>query len=600
MIFKQYKKAIELLSQDERKKGLFLLFLILFMAIADAIGVAAVMPFLAVAADQNLIDSNNYLNTIYHIGRFSNKITFTIALGIAVVALIIIAQIIKTYAFFKQYQFAMFREVSIGKKLIDGYHSQTYEWFLTRHSSDLGKNILSEVGIVIAESILPMITLIAQTLVVCSIVTLILLVDWLLAIFTATVFSSLYGLMYFLMKDKLVQIGETRLIANSCRYKAIGEMFNSIKDVKITHTENKFTNQFLTPAKTYASQTSAIKVLAQIPRNVLELVAFSSLIIITLYLFINGNKFSEIIPTISLFGYAGIRLMPSLQKIFSSVTTIRYSSTALNLLHKNIKILNSPDKKNPKQDQLVFKDTLCFKNVSYSYPGSIEPALKNININISKNAIIGIVGTTGSGKSTLTDLILGLLQPSNGQIFVDGCLLKSRDLKSWHKNIGYVPQQIYLFDGTIAENIAFGINSDCIKHELISVALRIAQLDKFIAENCPLGTETIVGERGVRLSGGERQRIGIARALYRNPSIIILDEATSALDNITEKKFINALNLHMKSTTIIMIAHRLTTIKNCDKVIYMDKGKVSDFLSYEQLLSENLAFKKMAEGSTKT
>ena len=297
------------------------------------------------------------------------------------------------------------------------------------------------------------------------------------------------------------------------------------------------------------------------------------------------GDFNNALPVISLYVFAGYRLMPALQGVYSSVAQLTFVGPSLNKLHddlKNIKLSNV------KQDQsdLYFNSSITLNNINYSYPNASRKSLKNISLTIPAKTTVGIVGTTGSGKTTIVDIILGLLEPQNGTLEVDNMVINQKNSKTWRKCIGYVPQHIYLADDTISANIAFGVDPINIDNNSVEKVSKIANLHNFVINELPQKYQTKIGERGVRLSGGQRQRIGIARALYHNPKVLVFDEATSALDNDTEKSVIDAVNNLSKDITIIMIAHRLNTVKICDIIFKIENGELVSEGNFNQIIDK--------------
>lgn len=295
-----------------------------------------------------------------------------------------------------------------------------------------------------------------------------------------------------------------------------------------------------------------------------------------------SENFNESLPIIGLYVFAGYRLMPALQQIYTSLTQLVFVHSSIEKICNDIKNFKEV-KKNQHSDIVRLDKEIKFKDVSYNYPNNSRTALKDINLTIPNKSTVAFVGPTGSGKTTAIDIILGLLEPQKGNIEVDGKNITKHNLLSWQQSIGYVPQQIYLSDDTVMANIAFGVDIKSVNHDMLKKAAKIANLHQFVDEQLPKKYETIIGERGIQLSGGERQRIGIARALYNNPKVLILDEATSALDNQTEKAVMNAINELSGDITIILIAHRLNTIKDCDIIFQLDNGKLLNKGTYIEL-----------------
>jgi ABC-type multidrug transport system fused ATPase/permease subunit len=319
------------------------------------------------------------------------------------------------------------------------------------------------------------------------------------------------------------------------------------------------------------------------------------MIIITLFLIIAGGNFASIAPILSVYAFSGYRLMPALQTTYVAFTQLRFSKPALDNLYNDLNKLKNDTFKINQKKLIDIQKSITLNNVCFSYPNTDVLALKNLNMEIKSFSKIGIVGLTGSGKTTIIDIILGLLEPKQGTLKIDGNIINSRNVSEWQNNIGYVPQQIYLSDASIAENIALGIKPHDINQKALELASNIANLHQFVKKELINGYNTIVGERGVRLSGGQRQRIGIARALYHNPQVLIFDEATSSLDNLTEKAVMEAIKNLANKKTIILIAHRLSTVKNCDNIFILNSGEIKGQGTYEQLIKSNPEFKKLSE-----
>jgi ABC-type bacteriocin/lantibiotic exporter with double-glycine peptidase domain len=298
-----------------------------------------------------------------------------------------------------------------------------------------------------------------------------------------------------------------------------------------------------------------------------------------------AGSLNNALPIISIYVFSGYRLLPALQQVYNSSTQLAFVGAALDKLHNQFNVLK--ESKNQDQGILDFNKEIKLKNVFFYYPNSKKPALKNINLTIPHKTTVGIMGVTGSGKTTTIDIILGLLQPQKGTLEVDGKIIANKNIRSWQRSIGYVPQNIFLSDDTVAGNIAFGQKLKDIDHNIVEKAAKIANLHKFIIDELPKKYQTTIGERGIRLSGGQRQRIGIARSLYHNPKILILDEATNALDNQTEQAVMDAVNNLNKDITIIIIAHRLNTLKNCEIIFKLDKGQIISCGTFDEIIIEN-------------
>ena len=587
-----FKKLLFLLTPDERKSAGLLIVMIMIMALLDLIGIASILPFVTVLTNPSLIETNIILNNMFQASKIfgvQNSQQFLFALGILVFVLLIISLTFKVLTTYAQVRFVSMREYSIGKRLLEGYLYQPYSWFLSRHSSDLGKNILSEVSQVIVYGMNPFIELISKSFVTIALITLIIIVDPKLALIVGTLLAVCYVILFYLIRTYVARIGKESLKNNELRFTAINHAFGAAKEIKLGGLEQKYIKLFLNPSLIFAKAQASSQVVSQLPRFILEAIAFGGLLLLILVVMSKSGSFNNALPIISLYAFTGYRLIPAFQQIYAAFTQLSFVGASLDKLYNEVKNLK-PSTENQDQGILPFNKTIALKNIYYDYPNSSRTALKDITLCIPVNSIIGFVGQTGSGKTTLIDIILGLLEPQKGTLEIDGKVITKQNLRSWQRSIGYVPQYIYLSDETIAANIAMGVESKDINFDLVKRASKIANLHDFVVNELPKQYQTTIGERGVRLSGGQRQRIGIARALYHNPQVLVLDEATSALDNQTEKAVMDAVNNLSKDITIILIAHRLNTVKNCDIVFKLDKGQLVSQGTFDELINRNKSF----------
>ena len=591
-----FKKLLFLLTPHEIRLSGLLLFMILIMALLDVIGIASILPFMAVLTNPGLIETNKILNFMFQTSKIfgvENDQQFLFALGLLVFLLLVFSLTFKALTTYAQLRYIHMREYSVCKRLVRKYLHQPYSWFLDRHSADLGKTILSEVGIIIGGYLKPFINLIAKVMITLAIITLLILADPKLALIIGFSLSIVYGVFFYSIRRYISRIGKKRLANNQLRFVTISEAFGAAKEIKIGGLEENYVERFSIPAKIYAQTTTSNRVLGQLPHFFFEAVAFGGVMLMILYLMTQKGSFNDALPIISLYIFAGYRLLPSIKEIYGSFVSLAFIGPSLDKLHKDIKSLKAPNS-NQNQGTLSIEKSIVLKNVHYNYPNSSRTTLIDFNLIIPAKSIVGLMGTTGSGKTTTIDIILGLLEPQKGVLEIDGKIITQQNIKFWQRSIGYVPQHIYLSDDTIAANIAFGVEPKDISKEVLEKVSKIANLDKFILEELPNQYQTTIGERGIRLSGGQRQRIGIARALYHNPKVLILDEATSALDNQTESEVMNAINNLSKNMTTILIAHRLSTVKNCDKIFLLEKGKIIDEGTFGELININESFSKNA------
>jgi ABC-type multidrug transport system fused ATPase/permease subunit len=592
MLIQNTKIFFNLLNPHERKNLYLLTLMVLIMAFLDMIGVASIAPFVAVLSNPELIKANIILNKIFIISQkfgVQNNQQFITILGIFVLILLIISLIFKALTTYVQVRFVQMQEYSIAKRLVEGYLHQPYSWFLNRHSADLGKNILTEVAQIVGNGIQPLVELIAKGAVTIAILILLIVVNPKLALIVGLSLSIAYGLIFYLIRNFLDLAGKKRLKNNQQRFVVVSETFGSIKEIKIGGLEKIYNNRFSESAYALAQSMTSFQVVNQLPRFALEIMAFSGIMMIMLYLTIKTGNFSNAVPLISLYVFAGYRLMPAMQQIYTSFTQLSFFAPSLNAITEDF---NNFKKNKSYEDEniLPLNKKIVLKNLYYNYPNSTRTVLKDINLTIHAKTTIGLIGTTGSGKTTIVDIILGLIEAQTGTLEVDEKVITKKNSRAWQRSIGYVPQHINLIDDTIEANIAFGVNPKEVNKEAVERASRIANLHKFVIDELPEQYKTTIGERGVRLSGGQRQRIGIARALYHKPKVLILDEATSALDIQTEKSVMDTINNFEKKITVIVIAHRLNTIKNCNMIFKIENGKLVYRGTYDELINNKKKF----------
>ncbi len=564
------------------------------MAFLDTLGVASIMPFMMVLGHPDIVHTNNRLNFIYTTTGFSDPENFLFFLGAVVFLALVVSILFKALTQYALLRFTQMCKHTLSCKLFKGYLGRPYSWFLDRHSADLGKSILYEAGQIINGVLVPIMQLVAHGLVAIFLIALLMFIDFMLVLIVSLVLGGAYLIIFVVIRRYLSRIGADRVLANQQRFKISQEALGGIKEVKIFGRELSFYNRFIDPSLRFVRHQANSSILSQLPRYFLEVVAFGGLLLITLYLFRSRGDLNRALPILAVYAFAGYRLLPNLQNIYAKVTALRFGLPALEFLYEDIL-------KFPEHDQAVQStevrplapaNHIQLRNIDFTYPNAPRDTLKNINLKIPVGSTIGLVGATGSGKTTTVDIILGLLSPRKGQMLVDEKPITSDNIRAWQRSLGYVPQQIYLTDDTVAANIAFGIPSDQINMDAVVRAAKIAELHEFVCCKLSNGYDTLVGEHGVRLSGGQRQRISIARALYHDPPVLLFDEATSALDNLTEQAVMK--EVHNLGKTILMIAHRLTTVKNCDCIYLLDHGEIVGQGSYIELFEESECFRTLA------
>jgi ATP-binding cassette, subfamily B, bacterial PglK len=595
-----YRKLLDLLTSAERRKFYLLLVMIMVMGVVQMVSVASVLPFLGVLANPQLIETSDKLAWVYGRLGFTSHHAFLMFLGGAVFVVLVVGLLFKTATQYAIYRFATMRGYTVSKRLMQGYLRQPYAWFLNRHSADLGANILTDVSKVISQALMPAMKLLSHAAVVLFMVGLLVAVQPVAAVVLACLLGGSYGLIYLVVRRRLVRLGAERYAANLARFQTAGEAMGGIKEVKLMGLESALLRRFQIPAKRLAECDAQSAVIAEVPRYILEAVAFGSMLLFILAMLATGDgSVEELLPVLGIYAFAGLRLFPALQQLYASVTSLRFSRPTLDRVHRDVmeNDANAAPWATGKTGMLHLARRLDLTGVHYAYPNAERAALGGLDMSIAARTTVGIVGGTGAGKTTTVDIILGLLRPQRGSLKVDGLEIGPDNQRAWQNAIGYVPQQIFLTDDSVRANIAFGLRPDQIDDAAVERAARVAELHDFVMRELPHGYETTVGERGVRLSGGQRQRIGIARALYHDPDVLILDEATSALDNLTERAVMDAVHNLGHAKTIILIAHRLSTVRSCDTIFMLEHGRVVAMGSYDELLDSSQQFRAMAAGA---
>lgn len=593
------RKVLKLLTTRERKRLYMLLGAMTVSALISVVGIASILPFLSLITNQALIQDNKFLNWFYLILNFQSANKFLIFTGAVVLFVLIVSNLLTFLTDWGLFRFSWARDFTMSKRLLERYLYQPYVFFLNQNTSELGKNILTEVQQTVKGVVIPLMQICSNGIVAFLIFTMLVAVEPLLAISVMVIIGGGYAIIYVIIKKKLNKTGKQRFRANAERFKAVDEAFGGIKQLKLLGCEEVFIKRYSKPCSDYVRHNATNQIISEIPRYIMEIFAFGGMIIVVIFLLATDRGFQEVLPLMGFFAFAAYRLMPALQKIFTSIASIRFNTASLNALYQDMYSFNNQLSQTTSCRQkypiLHLQKDLTLKEITFSYPGTTIPVIDNLNIKIDTNTSVAFVGVTGTGKTTIVDIILGLLRPDSGNILVDGLEITDENLPSWQKNLGYIPQDIFLQDDTVTRNIAYGVHYEDIDMEAVERAASIANIHDFVMEGLPNGYQTIVGERGVRLSGGQRQRIGIARALYHDPEVLVLDEATSALDGATEKAVFAAIQNIAKTKTFVIIAHRLTTVKNCDVIYVLEEGKIVGQGKYEELMKSNKVFRKMVK-----
>ncbi len=559
------------LTQLEKRKFIIVLTLTILMAFLETLGVISIMPFLAVLSSPNIIQNDQKFHYFYEILNATSYTNFIIKLGLVSMVMIILSAIFKVIHSYGTSRFVSLQRHYLSTRLLSIYLKQDYEFFIQKNSSELTKNILSQIDQLVDSFIQPIMIIISYGLVIFAMIMLIFMHNPYMAITAFTLFLMVYVLIYLGVRKFLGRIGQEFHYANSERYKACNEVLGGIKDVKINHADQGYLKHFQEQSRIFAKHLAANQTVGNVPLLLVEAMGYCAIIGLAIGLVLNNQNISTILPSLGLFGFAAYRMLPAAQNIYRAISSMRFSLDSANKILDDLYLPTQFDQKQH-YSQLSFKDRIELRNVSYAYPSDPNKnILENFSLVIPCKSSIGIIGKSGSGKSTLMDILLGLLEPQQGELLVDGIVIHKTNVHSWQNLVGYIPQFIYLADDTVAQNIAFGVPKDNIDMDAVMKAAKAAQIHEFIVNNLKDGYDTFVGERGVMLSGGQRQRIGIARALYKDPQVLFMDEATSALDTETEQAVNEAIQGLTGTKTMVIIAHRESAIEKCNLICNIGK-----------------------------
>lgn len=571
----QLQTVLNLLTSAERRAALMLTGLMLIGMVFEALGVGLVIPAIVLMTRPGIeVDFPVLGDVIQRLGPLTQVQLIQLVM-LSLVVFFFIKNIYIGLLSWRQTSFTTSVQAQMSQRLFAMYMAQPYAFHLQRNSAQLIRNVNSEVAM-FSEALANLLFMLTEALAVTGIAVLLMIVEPAGTLLVASVLGVAAWTLHFLTRHRLARWGAERQHHDGMKLQHLQQGLGGVKDVKLLGREGEFLSEFRRHNVQGARINRLRSTVASFPRLWLEWLAVLGLAVLVLVMLAQGRAVEQVLPTVGLFAAAAFRLMPSFNRILGGMQSLRYYWPAVNTLNQEVQIgKGSADKAVENREpgfKLQFLSELTVVNVSYEYAGGRSPALQNVTLQARAGESIGLVGSSGSGKSTLVDIILGLLEPDSGEVCVDGVSIQ-QNLRGWQDKIGYVPQSIYLTDDTLARNIAFGLPDDKIDPNAVRRALAAAQLEDFVA-HLPQGLSTRVGERGVRLSGGQRQRIGIARALYHDPDVLVLDEATSSLDISTEQGIMQAVMSLRGKKTVLIVAHRLSTVEHCDRLYKLDNGRL--------------------------
>jgi len=562
------KCTISLLTPRQRWHGVLLLIAMVFSALLEAASVGLVVPVVTLMMQGDVDQRYPLIYELLGGGTVRSADLVLSGIVLLVVVFLIKALFLGALAY-RQASFAFGLQASVSERLFRGYLLQPYLFHLQRNSAQLIRNAINETNQFTFGAILPGMVLLTETLVLVGLVVLLIGFEPVGALSVMLLGGGVGAAFYRLTKNRIRSWGEDRQVHEGLRIQYLQEGLGGAKEVKLLGRESYFLERYALHNAASARTGELQTTLQSIPRLMLEFLAVFSLAAVVLVAQASGRTSAELVPVFGLFSVAAFRLIPLVNRILVSVQSLRFSLPVLDILTRELDTCGAPVNQ-AEEKKLSFQDRLLIQDIFFSYPKATQPTLRGVDVTILKGQTVGVVGESGAGKSTLVNLILGLLAPSSGQFTVDGQAVQAH-LRGWQKNIGYVPQHIYLTDDSLRRNIAFGENDDDINEAALIRAVQAARLNEFVG-SLPEGLNSQVGEGGIRLSGGQRQRVGIARALYSAPQVLVLDEATSALDHDTEQGVMEAVSALHGAITILIVAHRLSTVAGCDVVYRLRDG----------------------------
>ena len=597
-MLKVIKQLFVLLTDKQLKQFYLLQVLVVIMAFTELLGIASIAPFMALVGDISILETNGVFAQLYRMSGLNNPMDFLFYTGVIVLVMLTFSTVISMFTTWRLSIFGARIGTEIADRLYSYYMQQSWQFHASGSSAQLTKQVSTEAARISSQIVQPLMIMNSKLVLALFISISIVIYDPVIAILGLFIFSLAYFVLYRLVRQKLESNGQQLSEVSTQRFRLMNEGFGGIKDVLLLNRSHDFITRFHDSGKVFARAQGTNIAISQVPRYFIELIAFGAMISLVLVLIkVHSGNLGEVLPILAVYALAAFKLLPALQQIYSSLSQIKGNTAAFEAVKDDLE--RSFDSQKTSSDTVVstpidLKRSIKLSNIEFSYPGKERPAVDGVNMSIPVNSVIGLVGSSGSGKSTLIDLLLGLLTPQQGGIYVDDIRITADNKRAWQDLLGFVPQSIFLSEGSIAENIAFGIPAKDISLKQVNKALNLANLTELV-EQLPDGVNTRVGERGVQLSGGQRQRIGIARALYHEAEVLVFDEATSALDGITEKIVMDAIHEFSGQKTIIMIAHRLKTVEKCDLIYFMEHGKIIDHGTYQELVVRNVKFKEMAK-----
>ena len=587
-----YRKLFLILGASSRRRFYILALLSLGSAFLQVVGVGSVFPLMTLVADPSAFSTSPHLVKLSQITGIQSKDAFFAFSGFFMILAILAGNAANVFVTWYTQRFLADEGVRLSDLLLQKYSYKSYLFFLSNDSTAMCRDVLAEVGVFLGAYVTPLLDLVVRPTSILVLGAGLIYVNPTAAIGSSIIFGGGYLVVYWLCSTKLEELGQIRIDSEVRKYKITFELFQGQREARLLNCREHFFKLYSQNSRKQNDAVLYTSLISQLPRQVIEVLGFALVFALILLFRAQGKIWDDILPLLSIFAVGAIRMMPQFQSLFASIATLRSAKPVVDRLLPEFTSLI--DHRCKSAEPLQWSDSIEIRDLEYRYPETDVKVLSGMSFKIPKGAHVGFVGSTGAGKTTLINIILGLFSPDSGHFLIDGKEVTDERLLAWQASFGFVPQDIFLCNDTVAANIAFGVSSEDIDMARVREAAKLASLAEHI-ESLPEGYDTKVGERGVRFSGGQRQRLGIARALYREPTTLVLDEATSALDGHTEDTVMDSIRDVGGDKTLLIIAHRLTTLKECDTIFVLEQGKVVDTGTYEELLSQNETFRAFAK-----
>lgn len=592
------RKLFYILDRKDQIRSLVLFVILTMSSVFEAFGISLILPFIAIVNNEKTGFGAEWSIWMRNLFSIDNQRHQLILLGGLMLCIYLVKNLFLLFQYYYQNRFIYDIQCKISGSLLHGYLMCPFTFHLKKNSAELVRNLTTSMGTMVGNCVLPLITLVAEILVFMSITVVLLMVDPYITLGAIVGFGGVTTSFYKGVRNRVANYGKRVQESGAKILLWAQQALSGLKEIKVLKSELYFLNQYLIHRYRNANDNVLFATVQRIPRLYLEIIVISGILFVLYIILIRDLETGKILPVIGVFAMAAVRLLPSANKIVTALNTMRFGVAAVNDIHQDIHYFRQHPEAIQEPDiasDFSFSHQISIQNLTYTYPNAASASLAGITLTIPRGTSAGFVGTSGAGKTTLIDILLGLLEPTSGRISVDGAdIHESREkLSAWQRKIGYVPQDIFFVDDTIRKNIALGLQEDAIDDSRVMEVVELSRL-KNMVEELPQGINTVIGEKGIRVSGGQRQRIGIARALYHDPDVLVMDEATSSLDNETETEISRTIDHLEGQKTLIIISHRMTTVQKCNTLHFLRSGLVDDTGTFENLL-DNRMFRKMIQ-----